>query len=247
MNICTDQLLLALVPPARIASLSYLSANPDYSPVAAQAARLPLNRGQAEEILGFEPDLILTSQFSAAYTANLLQRLGYMVHRFGFASDVDGIVEQIDTLGALTGTENAASQLASHIRTEAAASSARLQPLLAGERAVFLSNNGFVQGAGTLQDAFLASLGMVNVASEGGLHGPAPLALETLLALAPSVIFVPRASSLDTQFAHPLLAHPLWQRLAPQVRRVALDERWFDCAGPSLLQAYTALERQLLP
>lgn len=247
MNICTDQLLLALVPPARIASLSYLAADPAYSPVAGQAARLPLNHGQAEEVLGFEPDLVLTSQFSAAYTANLLQRLGYAVHRFGFASDIDGIATQIDTLGALTDTANQAERLITHIRTTTAASSTRLRPLLAGQRAVFLSNNGFVQGAGTLQDAFLDSLGMVNVAREGGIQGPAPLALETLLALEPAIIFVPATSPLDGQIAHPLLRHPLWQRLGSRVRRLELDERWFDCAGPALLQAYAALERQLLP
>jgi iron complex transport system substrate-binding protein len=247
MNLCTDQLLLLLVDRSRIASLSYLAADPAYSPLAAQARGLPLNHGQAEEVLAAAPDLILTSQFSASFTAGLLERRGYAVHRFGFANDLDAVAAQIGTLGALTGTEARATQLVADIRAQVADSTARLRPLLGGGRAVFLSNNGFVYGADTLQDAFLRSLDLVNVAAASGLRGPASMNLEALLAAAPTVVFVPPATALDAQLAHPLLRHPVWRRLAGQVRRITLEDRWFDCAGPQLAQAYAALERELVP
>ncbi|MDR2212470.1 MAG: ABC transporter substrate-binding protein [Pseudomonadales bacterium] len=247
MNICTDQLLLRVVEPGRIVSLSYLSADPAYSPLAQQAENFALNHGQAEEIIALAPDLVLTSQFSASFTAALLERRGYHVERFGFAATLDGAAEQISALGALTGRTAQAAALRDTLQSGVAASVARLRPLLDTERAVFLSNNGFVYGSGTLQDSFLQSLGLVNVASELGLSGPAPLSLEALLAAKPTLVFTPPVNSLDAQLAHPLLRHPLWRRLGGQVRRVALEERWFDCAGPEILRAYAALERELLP
>jgi iron complex transport system substrate-binding protein len=247
MNVCTDQLLLQLVEPERIASLSYLAVDPRYSPYAEAARRFTLNRGRAEEVIALAPDLVLTSQFSASFTASLLERRGYQVQRFGFANDLDDVAEQVTTLGALTGRSAQAAALLETLQTAVTASSARLRPVLEGGRAVFLSNNGFVYGSDTLQDSFLRSLGLVNVASEAGLYGPAPMTLEALLAAKPTLVFMPPASSEDAQLAHPLLRHPVWQRLAGQVRRVALEERWFDCAGPELLHAYTALEREFLP
>jgi iron complex transport system substrate-binding protein len=247
LTICTDQLLLQLVEPERIVSLSYLAADPRYFPDAETARRFTLNHGLAEEVIALKPDLVLATVFSAGFTTSLLERQGYRVQRFGIAKDLDEVREQVMTLGALTGRTTQAATLVDTLQTAVAASSARLRPLLEGERAVFLSNNGVVYGSDTLQDSFLHSLGLVNVASEAGLHGPAPMTLEALIAARPTLVFMPLSSATEAQLAHPLLRHPVWQKLALHVRRIALAERWFDCAGPELLHAYAALERELLP
>lgn len=247
MNVCTDQLLLQLVEPERIASLSYLAADPYYSPFAEQAQRYPLNRGRAEEVIAMSPDLVLTSRFSASFTASLLERRGYTVERFGFANDLAQLDAQVRRIGVLTQREEQATALLATLHAAVNESVERLRPLLDGARAVFLSNNGFVYGSDTLQDAFLQSLGLTNVAGANGLFGPAPMALEALLAAEPDYVFMPSFTEVDTQLAHPLLRHPVWQRLAGQVRRIVLEDRWFDCAGPELLRAYAALEQELLP
>ena len=49
LNVCAGQVLIDLVPPARIRSVTFLAADPVYSNVAARAAKLPLNRGLAED------------------------------------------------------------------------------------------------------------------------------------------------------------------------------------------------------
>jgi len=247
MNVCTDQLLLRLVEPDRIASLSYLAADPYYSPFSVEAKRFVLNRGRAEEVVALEPDLVLTSQFSAGFTASLLERRGYDVVRFGFANDLDDVTAQVTQLGELTQRGEQAEVLLENLHSTVAESGARLRTVLRGERAVFLSNNGFVFGKETLQDAFLQDLGLINVASESGLFGPAPMSLEALLAAEPTLVFMPTMNAVDAQLAHPLLRHPVWERLSAQVHRVVLEDRWFDCAGPELLHAYAALEREFLP
>src|SRR5690606_7835098 len=189
MNLCTDQLLLLLVAPERIASLSYFAADPAYSWLAPRAQPIPLNRGQAEEVLAFAPDLVLTSQFSATLAANLLQRLGQDVERLGFARTRDEVYAQIRQVATWTGSEASAEQLIGEIVATIARERQNLLPRLQGKSAAFFASNGFSYGANTLQHDFLTSLGLRNVAAEAGLQGPAQLPLETLLAAAPDFLF----------------------------------------------------------
>ena len=60
LKICTDELLLDLVSPSRIASVTFLSREKASLKVWPQGARLPVNHGTAEEIPAARPDLILT-------------------------------------------------------------------------------------------------------------------------------------------------------------------------------------------
>src|SRR5690606_42130669 len=60
MNLCTDELLMRLVAPERIASISHLTQQPLNAPLglAELASQLAVNHGLAEEGLVAGPDLI---------------------------------------------------------------------------------------------------------------------------------------------------------------------------------------------
>jgi iron complex transport system substrate-binding protein len=243
MNVCTDQLLLLLVDKSRIASLSYFAVNPAFSNLADLAAGVPVNRGQADEVMVLEPDLVLTSAFSASFAATVLQRLQQPLERLGFAATREEVFAQIAQVAAWTGSSAQATAVIRATRTRIADASKQIQPFVAGKKAVFLSSNGIAFGAGTLQDDFLHSLGMRNIAAEAGLHGPAPLPLELLLAAAPDFVISEPRGALDQQLAHPLLLHPALQHL--HARSLVLPERWFDCAGPWLAEAYVSMAKQV--
>src|SRR5690606_25428764 len=153
--------------------------------------------GQAEEVLGFNPDLVLTSLFSATLTASLLERLGQRVERLGFANSLSDVEDQIRTVATLTGREAAAESLIADYQATIAAASTQVRGQVAGQTAVFYSVNGISYGAGPLQHDFLTSLGLRNVAAEAGLHGPAPLALELLLHAEPAFIFTDPRGAVD--------------------------------------------------
>lgn len=245
MNLCTDQLLLLLVEPRRIASLSYFATNPDYSWLAAQAEGIPANRGQAEEVLAFEPDLILTSQFSATLAANLLERLGHPVQRLGFAASADEVYAQIRHVATLTGSTAQAEHVIGELQTAIRREQQTLLPRLQGKSAVFFASNGFSYGADSLQHEFLTSLGLRNIAAEAGLYGPAQLPLELLLTAAPDFLFTDRRTRLDAQLAHPLLHHPALAALSRNTRVLELPDTLFQCASPQLAEAYRMLSTQL--
>jgi iron complex transport system substrate-binding protein len=245
MNLCTDQLLLLLVEPERIASLSYFAADPAYSYLAAEAADIPANRGQADEVLAFDPDLVLTSQFSATLAANLLERLGERVERLGFAITQDDVYSQVRQVATLTGTSANAERLIRDLQSALRAELKRLSPELQGKRAAFFASNGFSYGASSLQDSFITSLGLRNVAAEAGLYGPAQLPLETLIAAEPDFLFTDQRRALDTQLAHPLLQHPALRALSTTTRIIEIPDALFQCAGPQLVEAYRTLAAQL--
>lgn len=245
MNLCTDQLLLLLVEPRRIASLSYFAADPAYSPLAAQARALPANRGQAEEVLAYAPDLILTSQFSATLAANLLERLGHPVHRLGFAATADEVYAQVREVAELTGTAAQAERLVAELQAAIRTEQQDLLPRLRGRSAAFFASNGFSYGSATLQHDFLASLGLRNVAAEAGLRGPAQLPLELLLAAQPDFLLVDSRNALDAQLAHPLLRHPALAALGGRTRVLDMPDTFFQCASPQLLEAYRRFSAHL--
>jgi iron complex transport system substrate-binding protein len=60
LKVCTDELLLDLVAPSRIVSITFLSHEAASLKVWPQAARIAVNHNTAEEVLAVHPDLILT-------------------------------------------------------------------------------------------------------------------------------------------------------------------------------------------
>src|SRR4051794_41260272 len=64
LNKCTDQLLLALVEPARIASVSPIGSD-ELSFLAHELKRLPANSGRGESVLLTNADLVLAGPLQA--------------------------------------------------------------------------------------------------------------------------------------------------------------------------------------
>ena len=69
LNPCADQLLLALVPPARIAAISWYSQRPGASSIPlALARRFRATAGTAEEVIALASDLVLATSFTPPAT-----------------------------------------------------------------------------------------------------------------------------------------------------------------------------------
>lgn len=244
MNVCTDQLLLLLVERERLASLSYFAFDPSRSNLVELARDIPANRGQADEVLALAPDLIVTSAFSATFAASVLERLQQRVERLGFAANRDEVYAQIRTMAVWTGDRARGEDLIATTQASIEADITRLDAVMAGRKAVYLSSNGIAFGDNSLQHDFIISLGMENIAATAGLSGPTMLSLETLVAAQPDVIFSEPRGALDRQLAHPLLQHPALAN--PATLRIAVRDRWFDCAGPWLADAYRITAQQVL-
>jgi iron complex transport system substrate-binding protein len=212
LNICIDELLWELVPHERLVSISYLTANPMWSSLAAQVQGIPTNHGLAEEIVPQFPDLILAGEFDARDAVDLLNRVGNPVIRVPLPRTLADINQQIMVLGDLVGEHKKAQLMVEKINAQIALlqqSNAvqvhnRQQPLTA----FWYSANGVVIGDGTLEHELMQLAGLRNLAAERGMKGFNQLDLELLLSAKPQILIVEETSAETFSLASEYLAHP---------------------------------------
>lgn len=234
INLCVDQLLLLLSDKTQVASVSYLSHQPENSLMYEAARGIPANHAQAEEIIPLHPDLVLAGLFSPADSVRMLKRQGLRVEVLGIPNSLSEIRQQVLLLGGLLGRQREAAALVDEFDHRLA----RLQQRAGqGQRVLILQPGGFTLGSGTLQDDILRAAGLVNVAAEAGIEGPGYLTLEAALMLRPQILVLDDYSSGQASLAQALLRHPAWQALAGQVRMIRVSPRIWQCGTPAALEA----------
>ena len=161
LKVCTDELLLDLVPPSRIASVTFLSREKAGLQFWPQASTIPINHGTAEEILVTHPDLILTDPFMAPGMRALLAKTGARILEVPPAENFDQVRAVTRLVAKAVGEEARGESLIAGMDGELAAMKARRpqKPLtVAG-----WGGGGFVPGTGGLFDAMLTAAGARNV------------------------------------------------------------------------------------
>ena len=170
LNICIDQLLWELVDHKRLVSISYLTANPVWSPIAEQVKGVALNHGLAEEIVPLKPDVIFAGEFDAANAIELLKKLNLRVERLALPRTLDDINTQIIQLADFVGAQQQAQLMVAAINQQIS----ELQSAKQGKTpltAFWYSANGVVIGDGTLEHEFMQLAGLRNLAAERGMYG----------------------------------------------------------------------------
>lgn len=210
LNICIDQLLWELVPHERLVSISYLTADPIWSPIASQVQGLSVNHGLAEEIVPLTPDVIFAGEFDAPNAIDLLQKLGKRVERLPLPRTLGDIDEQILQLAALVGAGEKAQKMVKQIKAQVAGLQAANKdkvPLTA----FWYSANGIVIGDGTLEHELMQLAGLRNLAAERGMFGFNQLDLELLLSAKPQILIVEENQGEAFSLAREYLSHPALQ------------------------------------
>ena len=231
LNLCTDQLALMLVEPARIATVTFLAPDPATSYMAEAAAGIPINHGRLEQILPLKPDLVLAGRFTTHFTKTLLRKLGYSVFEADIPDTFDGIRDQVRQVAALLGETDKGEALL--VRMDAqlthAAEISGPPPL-----AALYGPRGYTQGRGTLENSVLEAAGYRNLAAEMGLSGSRVLPLEILLRQAPRyLIFNARVDNAPS-LAMAVLDHPALTRAFAGTASIRIPPRFWYCPGPML-------------
>ena len=228
LNQCTDQLVLALLPPARIASVTWLSRDPRYSALAAAAQAVPVNHGGVEEVVRAKPDLIVTDTFSNPAGRALLHRLGYPVLELADAGDAAAIRANVRTLAAAVDARARGEALIADM--DAALAPPAGKPV----RVAVWSRDGM--GAGPLMAMVLKAAGAVDVGTGGS-------DIESLIAARPDVLVASEAA--DATLGDARAAHPLVRRLWPAARRATVRQAEVICGTPAIGDAARALRERL--
>ncbi len=239
LNVCTDQLVLALADPGQIVSLSNLALDPQLSAAHEAAAAYPANRGLAEEVFVARPDIVVTGTYSLHNTTALLKAQGVRVEEFGFAQEIGDVAGDLRRMGALVGQGARGEAAAAAFEAELARNSVE-----ANETAptiVLYGQNGVATGSGTLGDSVLRAAGFRNLAAENGLAGMAPYALERLIVDRPDAVLVSRPYADAPALADLLPSHPAIAAAALTVSAGRIPDGALGCAGPATLAALAVL------
>jgi iron complex transport system substrate-binding protein len=237
MNLCTDELLMLIVPPERIVSISYLSHQPDSKPawLAHIVDRIPANRGLAEEIIMMDPDLVIAGAFSTRPTVQLLRALGYQVADFAPEAGFDDMRASIRRMGEITGERTRAEALIAELDARLAL----LPGAPAADAPVFaeIGPNGVVSGADTLSAAVAHAAGLRTLGETLGFGGYRQVSLEQIVLSDPDVVAFGGAQQPAPALATEGAKHPALRRLAGRARQVNIPDRMWACAGPGALEA----------
>lgn len=245
LNLCADQILLDLVPRARIKALSHLAADPSVSAGAEQARGIPAIRGEAEQVLAFDPDLVIVGTYSTPATVSLLERVGRRVVKIPLASDIDGIRTAIRQIAAAVGEADEGAKLISGFdrrleRTAVQSGSERPSALV-------YQVNGLASGTGSLADAVLTAAGFRNHARELGLGPGGTLALEALVANPPDLLILTGPVDEYRTAVAENLRHPALAALRQRIGSIVLPWRYWLCGTHHAAEAVERLATQRQP
>lgn len=240
MNLCTDQLALLLAAPGQLISVSDWAARERASMMTAEARKLPLNGGLAEEVFTFAPDLVLAGGFTNRASVDMLRRLGVRVEVLPPARSLDEVRTLIAEVGGLLGREAEATALIEQFDASLAGARAEAAPLPPLSSAYYYPNS-YTTGAGTLADDIMRAAGLNNAAAALGLRGSVKIPLEVLVMQRPFLIETRYISGGEHGRSYETLTHPALRALRAQRQGALVEERWQICGTPFVLQAIDAL------
>jgi iron complex transport system substrate-binding protein len=243
MNVCTDQLLVALADPGQILGLSRFSRDRWQSFVADEARSFPALSGGAEDILVLKPDIVLASLFDKRSTRELLRANGVRLAEFAVPRNLDEVKAQIRQMGEITGhPDRAAAEIA---RLDAATARAWQAVMERRYRVLPLSRRGFVAGSDSLVSSLLDEIGLRNAAGDLGVGMGGFASLEAIVSLRPDFLLVSEAGDRAEDEGRAFLLHPALERFYPSEKRIVIPERLTVCGGVMLADALDLLVKEL--
>jgi iron complex transport system substrate-binding protein len=235
LNLCADQLVVALADPEQIAGLSPYATDPGLSVVADKARGFRKADWQAESTLLLEPDLVLIGPNDRSVTRRMLTSQGLRVVETGFVSDLASARTQVREMAALLGHPERGEKLIAEL--ERARSRLAAVAPKSDRTALVVERGGYTQGPASLAATLLAEAGLKPPAgAPQGYGGFIPL--EKFLVLRPDLVFLKDPPSAATDQGAMFLVHPALRDLYPPERRVALPTRYTMCGGPALVAAF---------
>jgi len=242
MNLCTDELLMRIVDPSRIASITYLSTQPINAPLGLGdvASKLKINHGLAEEVLMQKPDLILAGRFTASTATALLRRLGHNVVLFDPENTLDDMRANIRKLGEAVGEQERAEQVITEFDAKLTALQAQIPP---GEQPIYaeIGVNNFIAGDNTLYTHIVNAAGYRTLGQALGFQGFRNVPLEQIISVKPALISTATPWTNPPSMSTMALRHPALRALVEKTPQVNIPERYTTCGAPSVLGAVEIL------
>ena len=218
--------------------MTFLAADFAVSAIPEKARGIPITHGLAEDVLRFNPDLVLAGPFGVSATVSLLRRLGRNLVIVQQPQDLAGVAVAVRAVATAVGAEAKGEAMVADFERRLA----QLPPAMASPpTAVIYQIGGSVSGPGSLADAMLSAAGFRNMSAAYLLTRGGQVPLESLVAHPPDLIVL--ASNVDeyrTAVADNL-RHPVLRRLREKTPSIELPWRYWLCGTPHIADAIERL------
>ena len=233
LNLCTDELLLALGDPPQILSVTHLAQQDAETPLWRAAARYRRNDGSLVSVAGLRPDLVLTMGGGARDRTRIAGRLGFRTLDLPFARSLDGIEANVRAVAGALGRPAAGEAVAARLRQLRQTMPAR------ATEALWLGGGGRTVPADGLEAQWMRLAGL----QQRRVHGDR-VSLEQLVARPPPILL--RSDYRQGQYSagQRWLHHPM-ARGANRSRTIATDGRRWTCMGPLMIDEIHRLRSEL--
>jgi iron complex transport system substrate-binding protein len=207
INLSADEVLVAILPPGRLVSVTQWADAPGTSNV---VGRVPPGvhrfvKADLEQLVALSPELVVVSEHTDADFLKQLERSGLRVHRMLGLGTLAGVRGAILDLGRAVGEQEAAGRLVADYDWKLAELSRRL----AGAkrpRMLYWSGN-MTAGASTAIGALIEAAGAMNVGRELGIAGIAPPGAERAFVTHPDLLLIGTwPGSKEALTSHPLFS-----------------------------------------
>ena len=237
INLCADQLVLALADRSQISGLTHNATDTEMSGEAAKARGLPLLSNSAEQILAIEPDLIVGMPASRSAALRALPEQSYPLLDLDTANTLDEIYASIRQTAVAVGHPERGTALIARMQSELAG----LPKPGKGRVAAYYQRRGYMTGTGTLIDELMARVGLVNLAGKLGKPPLSQLSLEEMVAAQPDYLIVESATDKVTDQGSEMLHHPALK----DIPRISVPQAWTVCGSPAYTQAARSMAGQI--
>ena len=238
INLCADQLVLALADKGQIAGLTKNATDAEMSGEAAKAQGIPQLSNSAEQILAIEPDLIVGMPASRSAALSALPEQTYPLLDLDTANTLGGIYASIRQTAVAIGHPERGDALVARMEGELAG----LPKPGRGRVAAYYQRRGYMTGTGTLIDELMMRVGLVNLAGKLGKPPLSQLSIEEMVAAQPDYLIVESATDKVTDQGSELLHHPALK----DIPRISMPQAWTVCGSPAYTQAARSMAAQIV-
>ena len=230
LNLCTDELILALADRRQIVSVTHLAQDPAESPFWRQARRYRRNDGSLIGVAPMRADLVVTMG-GAGDRVGIARRIGLRMLELPYPTSLADFEANIVRVATALGRPQAAAPWLARI--QALRRSARPP----GIDAIWLGEGGRTMAPASLEAQWMRLAGL----SQRRLRGDR-VPLETLIARPPDVLL--RVDYRQGQYSsgRRWLGHPLAQRTRAR-RTIVSDGRNWTCMGLLMIAETERLRR----
>lgn len=216
MLIGSDEMLMDLVEPERIAALSYLADDPGISNISDRSSLVKgrLRGYTAESIAKFKPDLVIIADWWQPDVLHTLKDIGISVYIYRSPHTVEEVRGMIEEVAYVVGESERGKKLIGTYDGKLAALKEKTANIGKRKSIVPMSSHGIVGTKGSLFDDMCNFIGIDNCVSRCDFSNSSTISKELLVQMDPDMIILPdwdAPSSGKTYNVQALLNDPALQ------------------------------------